>query len=179
MRWFLGMLCLLATASPAQQPVPPPPADSARVDTAPLPPSPAPLPPTPEQARYMRGLRTASRGVAQLKDGVERVVRSQSGRDTVAQRQAGRRLVGLCSAASSFLTNGRAQMRPTAYEDSTRIQARALVMQIDSLLGVMPACEQGAGRIPDKVASELLVRLRAYDTAIRTFRSSIGLPNRP
>lgn len=173
MRWFVGMLCLLTTAAPAQQPVLPP-GDSARVDTA----SPPPLP-TPEQARYMRGLRTASRGVAQLKGGVERVVRSQSGRDTVAQRQAGRRLVGLCSAASSFLANGRAQMRPTAYEDSTRIQARALVVQIDSLLGVMPACEQGAGRMPDKVASELLVRLRAYDTALRTFRSSIGLPNRP
>ena len=111
----------------------------------------------------MRGLRTASRGVAQLKDGVERVVRSQRGRDTVAQRQAGRRLVGLCSAASSFLANGRAQMRPTAYEDSTRIQARALVTQIDSLLGVLPGCEQGAGRTPEKVANELQVRLRAYD----------------
>ena len=176
MRWFLGALCLLATALPAQQPVAPPP-DSARADTAR--PSPAPAPPTPEQARYLRGLRTASRGVAQLKDGVNRVARSQSGRDTLVQRQAGRRLAGLCSAANSFLANGRAQMRPTAYEDSTRIQARALVTQIDSLLGVLPGCEQGAGRTPEKVANELQVRLRAYDAALRTFRSSTGSPARP
>ena len=53
-------------------------------DSVPPPPVPAPAPspppaaaPTIEQIRYMAGLKTATRGVAQIRDGVNRVVRTQ------------------------------------------------------------------------------------------------------
>src|SRR5213595_1412873 len=81
--------------------------DSAKPDSA-------PPPPTAAQVRYLEGLRTAGRGIAQLKDGVDRVVRMQS--DTVKRRQAGARLGGLCSAARGFMASGRAQMLPVAYD---------------------------------------------------------------
>lgn len=155
-------------------------ADSARTDTAsgtPLAPPP-PLPATPEQERYLRGLRTAGRGVAQLKDGVDRVLRTQSGSDTLRQIQAGKRLAGLCTAARGFMVSGRAGMKPTAYEDSTRIHARLLAVRIDSLIGFTPSCERGAGKAPGPLANDLLARLRSYETALRAFRAAIGLPNR-
>src|SRR5438477_8162877 len=50
-------------------------------------PAPAPAPPTPtiEQIRYMAGLRTATRGVAQIRDGLNRVVRTQQSRDSLTR----------------------------------------------------------------------------------------------
>ena len=60
--WFVA-----ATALRAQQPVPPAP-DSTRAESThalPAPPAPAALaPPTPEQQRFLSGLRTATRGIA-------------------------------------------------------------------------------------------------------------------
>src|SRR6266850_1754684 len=69
--------------------LPPPPVP------AQAPPSPAPAPaPTIEQIRYMAGLKTATRGVAQVRDGVNRVVRTQQA-DSLTRRRAARRLGGL------------------------------------------------------------------------------------
>jgi hypothetical protein len=68
-------------------------------------PVPAP-PPTIEQIRYMDGLRTATRGIAQLRDGLNRVTRTQQS-DSLTRRRAARRLGGLCAAARSFIVSGR------------------------------------------------------------------------
>lgn len=137
-----------------------------------------PPPPTPEQTRYLDGLRTAGRGVAQLKSGVDRVVRYSTAADTLRLRQAGRRLAGLCSAARGFMASGRALMSASAYEDSTRLKARSLVSQIDTLIRYIPTCETRAGRVPARTAGELDGRLQAYYTVLRDFRTAIGLPNR-
>src|SRR5882672_10357877 len=97
------------------------------------PPRPDPAPPTLEQVRYLEGLRSVSRGAAQLRDGIDRVARTQQTRDTLRQRQAGRRLGGLCTTARSFMASGRPRMLPSAYVDSMRIVARQLVVRIDSV----------------------------------------------
>lgn len=139
----------------------------------PAPPAPA-APPPPEQQRYLDGLRTAARGVAQLRDGIDRVMRTQQESDTLRQRRAGRRLGGLCAAANSFITNGRAKMQPTAYEDSLRIAARQLVVRIDALSKALPACERTAGREPTAVATDLTKLLRAYEEALAAFRTGLA-----
>src|SRR6266545_6845425 len=106
-------------------------ADSDKVthkDSLPPPPVPAPAPPSPppaaaptiEQIRYMEGLKTATRGVAQIRDGVNRVVRTQQA-DSLTRRRAARRLGGLCGTARSFIVSGRPKMQATAYADSMRI----------------------------------------------------------
>ena len=64
-----------------------------------------PGPPTLEQIRYLEGLRSVSRGVAQLRDGIDRVARTQQTGDTLRQKQAGRRLGGLCTTARSFMSS--------------------------------------------------------------------------
>src|SRR5437773_10765853 len=82
-------------------------------DSVPPPPVPAPAPPSPppaaaptvEQIRYMAGLKTATRGVAQSRDGVNRVVRAQQV-DSLTRGRAARRAGGLCVAAVSFVANG-------------------------------------------------------------------------
>lgn len=136
----------------------------------------APAPPTPEQLRYTDGLRTVARGVAQLRDGIDRVARTQQGRDTVRQRQAGRRLGGLCTTARSFMVTGRPRMQPTAYTDSMRIVARQLVVRIDSVIKFLPTCETTAGKKPASVAADLLNRMRAYETALAAFRAGLAVP---
>lgn len=161
----LGIYAGLTGALPAQDSVPKP--DSA----AALPP-----PPTPGQTRYLQGLRTASRGMAQLKDGVDRVLRSRAPTDTARLRQAGSRLAGLCGAARGFIASGRVQMQATAYEDSMRLKARNLAVRIDSLIRYLPTCEASAARTPDRTAHELIERLRAYEASLRDFRAAIGLP---
>src|SRR5947207_15967203 len=88
MRCLAVLCCVAATVAGAQQPTPPPsppPPDSARAESA-LAPPPAP---TPEQKRFVDGLRTATRGIAQLKDGLNRVTRTQSTGDSVSRRRAG------------------------------------------------------------------------------------------
>jgi hypothetical protein len=151
-----------------------------RTDTAPpppqvVPPPAAPATPTPEQTRYLSGLRTVSRGVAQLRDGIDRVTRTQQQRDTVRQKQAGRRLGGLCTTARSFIASGRPRMIPTAYEDTMRVFARALVVRLDSIAKYLPTCETTAGKTPGPVAADLTKRLAAFDLALVAFRTA-GAP---
>src|SRR6059058_1948413 len=128
MRCLAMLLCVAATALGAQEPEPP--LDSGRPPTESMAPPP---PPTLEQKRFLAGLRTATRGIAQLKDGMSRVTRSGT-RDSVAQRRAGRLLAGLCGSSRGFLKRGRPQMTPTVYEDSVQLKARRLVTQVDSMI---------------------------------------------
>src|SRR5256884_8864868 len=113
MRCLAMLLCVAATALGAQQPEPPPDSTRAVTESMPTPPPPETL----EQRRFLAGLRTATRGIAQLKDGMARVTRSAT-RDSVAQRRAGRFLAGLCGSSRGLLRRGRPQMRPTRDEDS-------------------------------------------------------------
>src|SRR6266853_711032 len=69
--------------------------------TAPVPPA----APTLEQIRYIAGLRTATRGVAQIRDGLNRVARTQQSRDSLTLRRAARRLGGLCGTAHTFIVS--------------------------------------------------------------------------
>ena len=170
MRGFTLLLCVLAATAAAQEPVPTV-RESTRAESIPPPP-----PPTLEQLRYLQGLRTAGRGIAQLKDGVNRV--SGSHRDSLRLKQAARRLAGLCGTAHGFMTSGRAKMKATAYVDSTGVKAGHLTLQIDSLIRSTPACETNAARQPDSTVAGLLTRLRAYEAALREFRAAIGLPIR-
>lgn len=167
------VLPLAATLS-AQDSVPPPPpivpAESAV--------KPESTPPTPAQIQYMEGLRTAGRGVAQLKSGVDRVLRWSGRPDSAQRNQAASRLAGMCGASRGFMASGRAKMQPTAFEDSTRLMARRLAVRIDSLIRFVPSCETRARRAPDQTATELLGRLRNYEAALRDFRLAIGLPVR-
>jgi hypothetical protein len=163
---------------PVPQPVPPPPVPTDSIqgmDTAATP-VPVRLEPTADQQRYLRGMRTASRGVAQLKTGVDRVTRAESTRDSLQLRRAGRFLSGLCGTARSFMTQGRATMKPTVYEDTMRLKARRLTGQIDSLIKAMPACETEAPKDPRTAASLLTSKLKSYDTALQDFRGTTPDP---
>jgi len=132
--------------------------------------------PTPEQQRFLDGLRTATRGIAQLKDALNRVTRAQGTGDATAQRKAGRFLGGLCGSARAFMKRGRPQMNPTAYADSIALLARRLVRQLDTLIAYAPTCEQGAAATPIPIATDLGKRMKTYDLAWRDFRAAIGLP---
>lgn len=159
-------------------PVPPP------VVPAPVPPPPVPAPVTPpvptiEQIRYAEGLRTATRGVAQLRDGLSRVLRTQQAKDSISSRRAARRLGGLCASARTFIASGRPKMQPTAYADSMRIMAKQLVVRLDSLARALPVCEQTAGRQPTVVATDLTKRLQAYDDALLAYKTALAAQNRP
>ena len=168
MRRFSLVLCLVATALRAQQP------DTVRKDSTRTDSS----PPTPAQERYLDGLRTVGRGIAQLKDGIDRVVRAYGAKDSVKLAQAGRRLGGLCGSARTFMGPGRSLMTATAYDDSVRTHAKKLGLQIDSVIGFMPTCQHAAFRTPNKTAADVLGLIRSYETALRVFRTDIGL-NRP
>ncbi|HET7791408.1 MAG TPA: hypothetical protein VFK78_11495 [Gemmatimonadales bacterium] len=136
-----------------------------------------PAPPTPAQERYLEGLSTAGRGIAQIKSGIARVANAVNS-DTARLRSAGRILAGYCATGHGYMSRGRATMDAKAYEDSTRQKARALMVQIDSLLRAAPECEQNAAQNPAPAAAVLLQRIRAYEAALRDFRTAIGLPNR-
>lgn len=131
----------------------------------------SPPPPTIEQIRYMEGLKTATRGVAQIRDGVNRVVRTQQS-DSLTRRRAARRLGGLCGTARSFIVSGRPKMQATAYSDSLRILAKQLTTRLDSLTAALPVCEKTAGREPSTVATNLTTRLKNYDDALLLFRTA-------
>jgi hypothetical protein len=138
---------------------------------APVPAPPVPPPtPTIEQTRYMEGLKTATRGIAQIRDGLNRVVRTQSA-DSVTRLRAARRLGGLCGSGRSFIVSGRPKMQATAYEDSLRILAKQLTTRLDSLSNALPTCEKTAGRDP-AVATTLTTRLKNYDDALLAFRNA-------
>jgi len=137
--------------------------------------APAPVPPpapTIEQIRYMGGLKTVTRGVAQIRDGVNRVVRTQQA-DSLTRRRAARRLGGLCGTARSFIISGRPKMQATAYADSMRILAKLLTVRLDSLNAALPTCEKTAGRDPNAVATTLTGRLKNYDDALLAFRTAL------
>jgi len=134
-------------------------------------PVPAPAPSI-EQIRYMAGLRTATRGVAQIRDGVNRVVRTQQA-DSLTRRRAARRLGGLCSTARSFIVSGRPKMQATAYADTMRVLAKQLTTRLDSLNAALPICEKTAGRDPSTVATSLTNRLKNYDDAVLAFRTAL------
>ena len=175
MRCMAVVFCIAAMgaqAGEAQEPVPLP-AESTRAES-----TAAPLPPTPEQRRFLDGLRTATRGVAQLKDGLGRLTRAQAARDSVARRRGQRFFAGLCGSARGFMARGRRQMNPTVYEDSTQVLARRLTVRLDSLIAYTPTCERDAVALPDATATELTKRIKAYDSAFRDFRAAIGLPLR-
>src|SRR5438876_5458471 len=131
---------------------------------------PAP-PPTIEQIRYMEGLKTATRGIAQIRDGVNRVARTQQA-DSLTRRRAARRLGGLCGTARTFIVSGRPKMQPSAYADSLGILAKQLRTRLDSLTALLPKCEQTAGRDPT-VANTLTTRLKNYDDALVAFRTAL------
>ena len=135
-----------------------------------------PAPPSPEQKKFLDGLRTATRGIAQLKDGINRVTRAHSGTSATAERRAGRFLAGLCGSSRAFLKRGRPQMLPTVYEDTVRMKARRLVTQIDSLIAYTPSCERSGAAAPNSTAVEVNKRMKTYDSALRDFRLAIGLP---
>ncbi len=141
--------------------------------------APAPPPaPTLDQIRYMEGLRTATRGVAQIRDGLNRVARTQQSRDSLTRRRAARRLGGLCGTAHTFIVSGRPKMKPTAYADSLRILAKQLVTRLDSLSNALPPCEKTAGHDPATVVTDLTKRLTAYDDALLAFRNGQAALNR-
>lgn len=135
-----------------------------------------PQPPTLEQVRYLEGLRSVARGAAQLRDGIDRVSRTQQTRDTLRQKQAGRRLGGLCTTARSFMSSGRPRMQATAYTDSMRIVARQLTARVDSVIKFLPTCATTAGKKPASVAADLMNRMRAYETALAAFRTGLAPP---
>ncbi len=149
-------------------------------DSLPPPPVPAPAPPSPppaaaptiEQIRYMAGLKTATRGVAQIRDGVNRVVRTQQA-DSLTRRRAARRLGGLCGTARSFIVSGRPKMQASAYADSMKVLARQLTVRLDSLNASLLVCEKTAGRDPSTVATSLTTRLKIYDDALLAFRTAL------
>ena len=153
-------------------------------DTMPPPPVPAPViapvpPPAPtiEQIRYLEGLKTATRGVAQLRDGLNRVVRTQQAGDSLTRRRAARRLGGLCGSARSFILSGRPKMLPAAYADSMRILAKQVTTRLDSLNSALPICEKTAGGDPGTVATNLTNRLKSYDDALLAFRTALTKPD--
>jgi len=153
------------------------------VAPAPVPPPPVPAPlapatPTIEQIRYMEGLRTATRGVAQIRDGLSRVVRTQAG-DSLTRRRAARRLGGLCGSARSFIVSGRPKMQATAYADSMRILAKQLTTRLDTLSRALPVCEKTAGSDPATVTTTLTNRLKNYDDALLAFRNAQAALNKP
>jgi hypothetical protein len=133
-------------------------------------------PTTPEQDRYQHGLRTAGRGVAQMKNGIDRVLRAKDRGDTSLVRQAGRRLAGLCVAARGFIVSGRSSMDLNAYDAPTRKPARDLAYRLDSLATYASTCQHEAGKTPELTSAALLERLKAYDGALDDFRTAIGLP---
>lgn len=169
---WLAVTPLQLAAQDTVVPPLPQPADTARHDTA----TPVRPEPTADQLKYIRGLRTVARGVAQLRSGVDRVTRADASKDATRLREAGRMLAGLCGTARSFMAQGRAGMQAAVYEDSARVKARRLVIQIDSLIKATPTCETGAGKAPARSATEVLGRLRSYETALQEFRTTVAAP---
>ena len=170
-----GMWLLALAMAPlqAQDSIPPAPVDTPRHDTAVL----RPPEPSADQLKYLGGLKSVSRGVAQLRSGVDGVARAEGTKDTARLRRAGEMLGGLCGTAGSFMRQGRATMKPNVYEDSARVKARNLVLQIDSLLKTLPVCDTTARKAPSRTAGTVSGRLKTYDTALQEFRTSVAPPS--
>lgn len=130
--------------------------------------------PTPAQQRYLDGLRSTGRGVAQLKSGIGIVQRHRG--DSAQLTTAARRLGGLCGSARSFMRQGRAKMAHTAYQDSVRVIARRLNTRIDSVLEFLPTCQRQAASKPAETSAELISLLRSYEAVLQAFREAVILP---
>lgn len=160
----LGLLPLAAQDSTPKPP------DSTHVDSA-------PPPPTPEQSKWMQGLRTAARGIGQIKSGIERVQRAHS---TLELHSAGKLLAGWCGTGRGFMRTGIAKMPATAYpEPDNRKIARQVVIQIDSVIRESTTCETGALKDPKAAVDRLTTILRGYEGAIAAWRAMVGLPALP
>jgi hypothetical protein len=174
---LLGLVMAITVVSYQQDTV-------TRKDSLPPPPVPAVVPapvqpaPTIEQIRWMEGLRTATRGLAQLRDGLNRVTRTQAS-DSLTRRRAARRLGGLCGSARSFIVSGRPKMQASAYADSMRLLAKQVSTRLDSLNSALPNCEKTAGREGVSVAADLAKRLQAYDDALLAFRNAQAALSKP
>jgi len=168
---FAGFAFTAAAQPLLQQPAAPPQADRTHRDTT-------PFIPTPEQEGYLDGLKTAWRGVAQLKDGIAQVARQAGAHDSTMLRQAGHRLSGLCQAAHGFLATGRASMNANVFADERKKVARDLALSVDSLRTASKNCEHTASHDPSHTALDLVIHIRAAEGALAGFRTSIGLPNR-
>jgi hypothetical protein len=167
-----GIVMVITSAAVAQDTTRPPDSMPAPEPPPPVIAAPAPPPaPTIEQIRYLDGLKTVTRGVAQIRDGLNRVVRTQQA-DSLTRRRAARRLGGLCGSARSFIVSGRPKMQPSAYADTMRVLAKQLTTRLDSLNSALPTCEKTAGRDP-AIATSLTDRLRKYDDAVLAFRNAL------
>lgn len=155
----------------AQDSTPKPP-DSTHVDSVPVPP-----PPTPEQTKWMQGLRTAARGIGQIKSGIERVQRAHSPTDL---HSAGKLLAGWCGTGRGFMRSGIAKMPSSAYPapDDRKI-ARQVVIQIDSVIKESTSCESAAMKDPKAAVDRLTAILVGYEGAIAAWRAMVGLPALP
>jgi hypothetical protein len=160
-----GALAAAPLSAQDSTPAPKPP-DSTRVDSA-------PPPPTPEQQKWMQGLRTAARGIGQIKSGIENVQRAQG----VHATKAGKLLAGYCGTARGFMRTGVARMPSTAYPaGDSRTIAKQVVIQIDSVIRESTTCEQQAARDPNGSVDRLVAIMRGYETAIAAWRAMVGLP---
>lgn len=163
--------CLAAASLAAQDSTPAPkPADSTHVDSA-------PPPPTPEQQKWMQGLRTAARGIGQIKSGIDGVTRA--GTSTTQLKRAGKLLAGFCGTSRGFMRTGVARMPASAYEGDNRKIARQVVIQIDSVAKETNACEQLAARDPKTSVEHLMPLIQSYEAAIGAWRTMVGLPPIP
>ena len=159
---------IVAAPLAAQDSTPAPkPADSTHADST-------PPPPTPEQQKWMQGLRTAARGIGQIKSGIESVQRA--GTSTKELRHAGKLLAGFCGTGRGFMRAGVAKMPSAAYEGDNRKIARQVVIQIDSVARATNTCEAQAARDPKTSVEHLMPFLQSYEAAVAAWRSMIGLP---
>ncbi|HWC74561.1 MAG TPA: hypothetical protein VG454_11555 [Gemmatimonadales bacterium] len=168
------------TPTPAPAPIPPVAAPAPAPAAAPAAAGQATVSgpaPTLEQIHYMEGLKTATRGIAQLRDGLNRVARTQQA-DSVTRLHAARRLGGLCTSARSFILSGRPKMAPAAYADSLRLLAKQLTTRLDSLNAALPTCAKSAGKDPGTVTADLTKKLSAYDDALLAFKNAQAALNK-
>lgn len=167
----LSLAGVLAVAHLAAQDSTPKPPDSTHADSVP--------PPTPEQQRWMQGLRTAARGIGQIKSGIERVQRAPANSASQLQR-AGKLLAGYCGTGRGFMRTGVTKMSANAYpEGDNRKIAKQVVVQIDSVIKESTTCEQQAARDPKTAVERLTTMLHGYETAIAAWRAMVGLPAIP
>jgi len=128
-----GALAAAPLAAQDSTPTPKAP-DSTHTDSA-------PPPPTPEQQHWMQGLRTAARGIGQIKSGIEGVQRARGSASTVQIKRAGKLLAGYCGTARGFMRTGVAKMSSTAYPvGDNRSIAKQVVTQIDSVIRESTTC---------------------------------------
>ncbi|HEX4632788.1 MAG TPA: hypothetical protein VH163_03085 [Gemmatimonadales bacterium] len=169
---LLSVAGALATAPLAAQDSTPAskPADSTHADST-------PPPPTADQQKWMQGLRTAARGIGQIKSGIENVQRA--GTSATQLKRAGKLLAGFCGTGRGFLRTGVAKMPSAAYEGDNKKIARQVIIQIDSIARETNTCEVQAARDPKTSVEHLMPFLQSYEAAVGAWRAMVGLPPLP